>query len=102
MARSFLTPGFVNGHHHMGLTPIQLGTRDSNLETWLSLRSALPAVDLDLDTTYSAAQMIRSGTTTTVQHLQGWYDSDVDDPTASATRALNAYTRIDCAAHTPS
>jgi cytosine/adenosine deaminase-related metal-dependent hydrolase len=89
LARSFLTPGFVNGHHHMGLTPIQLGTRDSNLETWLSLRSALPAVDLDLDTTYSAAQMIRSGTTT-VQHLQGWYDSDVDDPTASATRALNA------------
>jgi cytosine/adenosine deaminase-related metal-dependent hydrolase len=92
-ARSFLTPGFVNGHHHIGLTPIQLGTRDSNLETWLSLRSAPWAVDLDLDTTYSAAQMIRSGVTT-VRHLQGWYDSDVDDPTASATATLKAYARI--------
>jgi cytosine/adenosine deaminase-related metal-dependent hydrolase len=90
--RSLLTPGFVNGHHHTGLTPVQLGTRDSHLETWISLRSAPPAVDLDLDTTYSAAQMIRSGITT-VQHLQGW-DSEVGDPNASATQVLEAYARI--------
>lgn len=27
-----LVPGFVNGHHHVGLTPVQLGSPDMPLE----------------------------------------------------------------------
>ena len=90
---SILTPGFVNGHHHIGVTPVQMGVRDSNLETWVSLRAVSPALELGLDTTYSAAQMLRSGVTT-VQHLQGWQPSDVDDPTAAARTVLDTYGKI--------
>ena len=27
-----MLPGFVNGHHHIGLTPVQLGSPDMPLE----------------------------------------------------------------------
>lgn len=92
-SRSLLTPGFINGHHHIGVTPVQLGVPDSSLETWISRRAAPPVLDIGLDTTYAAAQMIRSGITT-VQHLQAWYPADADDLTASASAALDAYARI--------
>src|SRR5689334_20056467 len=29
-----MLPGFVNGHHHIGLTPVQLGSPDMPLELW--------------------------------------------------------------------
>jgi 5-methylthioadenosine/S-adenosylhomocysteine deaminase len=38
-----LLPGLVNAHHHVGLTPLQLGSRDHPLELWLhpgSVRAA--------------------------------------------------------------
>ncbi|WP_199255740.1 amidohydrolase family protein [Mycolicibacterium mengxianglii] len=92
-SNSLLTPGFVNGHHHVGLTPVQLGSEDSNLESWLAIRTANPEIDLGVDTAYSAIQMIRSGITT-VQHLQGWYDSDVADPLAAGRAAIDTYARI--------
>ena len=33
-----LMPGFVNGHHHVGLTPLQLGSPDYALELWFASR----------------------------------------------------------------
>ena len=33
-----LLPGFVNGHHHIGLTPVQLGSPDMPLELWFVTR----------------------------------------------------------------
>ena len=32
--RQVLLPGFVNAHHHVGLTPVQLGSPDMPLELW--------------------------------------------------------------------
>src|ERR1700688_3857520 len=36
-----LLPGFVNSHHHVGLTPVQLGSPDMPLELWFSTRLVL-------------------------------------------------------------
>ena len=66
-----VVPGFVNGHHHVGLTPFQLGSRDHPLELWFASRMAARSVDPYLDTLYSAFEMLESGITT-VQHLHGW------------------------------
>lgn len=65
---SIVAPGFVNGHHHVGLTPFQLGAPDLPLELWLGARTGLRPVDPYLDTLYSGFEMIETGVTT-VQHL---------------------------------
>ena len=70
-ASEILLPGFVNGHHHVGLTPVQLGSPDMPLELWFITRLVIRNLDLYLDTLYSAFEMIGSGVTT-VQHIQGW------------------------------
>jgi len=49
-----LLPGFVNSHHHIGLTPVQLGSPDMPLELWFATRLVSRIVDLYLDTLYSA------------------------------------------------
>jgi 5-methylthioadenosine/S-adenosylhomocysteine deaminase len=49
-----LLPGFVNGHHHIGLTPVQLGSPDMPLELWFATRMVSRDLDLYLDTLYSA------------------------------------------------
>ena len=36
--RQVLLPGFVNAHHHIGLTPVQLGSPDMPLELWFVTR----------------------------------------------------------------
>ncbi len=63
-----VVPGFVNGHHHIGVTPIQLGCPDEPLELWVPSRATTRKVDSYLDTLYSAFEMIESGITT-VQHI---------------------------------
>ena len=65
-----MLPGFVNGHHHIGLTPVQLGCPDLPLELWFAARIVARNVDFYLDTLYSAFDMISSGITT-VAHIQG-------------------------------
>ena len=62
-------PGLINAHHHVGLTPFQLGALDAPLETWIVARWSLRDVDPYLDTLYCAMQMIESGITT-VMHNQ--------------------------------
>jgi cytosine/adenosine deaminase-related metal-dependent hydrolase len=36
--RHVVLPGFVNGHHHIGLTPLQLGSPGMPLELWFVTR----------------------------------------------------------------
>src|SRR6478752_7762359 len=45
-----LLPGFVNGHHHVGLTPVQLGSPDMPLELWFITRMVIRNLDLYLGT----------------------------------------------------
>ena len=91
--RQILLPGFVNGHHHIGLTPVQLGSPDMPLELWFITRLVCRAVDLYLDTLYSAFEMIASGVTT-VQHIHGWIPGKLDTVTAGANEVLRAYDDI--------
>jgi len=57
-AEHVVVPGFVNGHHHVGLTPLQLGSPDHPLELWFASRMTARDVDPYLDTLYSAFEML--------------------------------------------
>src|SRR5512143_2128967 len=80
-------PGFVNSHHHVGLTPFQLGSPDYPLELWFASRIAARDVDPYLDTLYSAFDMLTSGITT-VQHLHGWRGAPASRVAGVAERIL--------------
>jgi cytosine/adenosine deaminase-related metal-dependent hydrolase len=88
-----VVPGFVNGHHHVGLTPFQLGSPDYPLELWFASRMAARAVDPYLDTLYSAFEMLESGITT-VQHLHGARVAPAARVIQTADRVLKAYDDI--------
>jgi 5-methylthioadenosine/S-adenosylhomocysteine deaminase len=91
--RYVVVPGLVNAHHHVGLTPLQLGSPDYPLELWLASRMAARDVDPYLDTLYSAFEMIESGVTT-VQHLHGMRRGPVAAWPDRARRVLEAYRDI--------
>lgn len=88
-----MLPGFVNSHHHVGMTPLQLGSPDHPLELWFASRIPGRKLDLYLDTLYSAFEMIASGVTT-VQHIQGWMAGGFDVIHAGATKVLEGYRTI--------
>src|SRR5215475_1711030 len=88
--RQVLLPGFVNAHHHVGLTPVQLGSPDMPLELWFVTRLVSRRIDLYLDTLYSAFEMIASGITT-VQHLQGALPGKLDQVDRGCDEAIRAY-----------
>lgn len=88
-----MLPGFVNSHHHVGLTPLQLGSPDHPLELWFASRIPARRIDLYLDTLYSAFEMIASGVTT-VQHIHGWMAGGFDAIHGAATKVLQAYRAI--------
>ena len=56
-AEHIVMPGLVNSHHHVGLTPFQLGSPDYPLELWFASRLGARPVDPYLDTLYSAFEM---------------------------------------------
>ncbi len=91
--REILLPGFVNGHHHIGLTPVQLGSPDMPLELWFITRLVIRNLDLYLDTLYSAFEMIASGVTT-VQHIQGWLPGTQEEVERRASQTICAYEDI--------
>lgn len=91
--REVLLPGFVNGHHHVGLTPLQLGSPDMPLELWFATRMVTRDIDLYLDTLYSAFEMISSGITT-VQHIHGWMPGKLAAVEARADEVIRAYEEI--------
>jgi 5-methylthioadenosine/S-adenosylhomocysteine deaminase len=86
-------PGFVNAHHHVGLTPFQLGSPDLPLELWFASRLGARMVDPYLDTLYSAFEMLESGITT-VQHIHGWRGAPVSRVREIADRILAAYAAV--------
>jgi 5-methylthioadenosine/S-adenosylhomocysteine deaminase len=88
-----LVPGFVNGHHHVGLTPVQLGSPDMPLELWFITRMVIRNLDLYLDTLYSAFEMIASGITT-VQHIHGWMPGTLAEVEARSEQVIRAYDDI--------
>ncbi|WP_417480605.1 amidohydrolase family protein [Maricaulis maris] len=88
-----MMPGLVNSHHHIGLTPLQLGAPDYALELWFAARLSMRKIDPYLDTLFSAFEMISSGVTT-VQHIQGWATGDLEQVKASAGGVLKAYETV--------
>ena len=88
-----LLPGFVNSHHHVGLTPVQLGSPDMPLELWFVTRMVARNLNLYLDTLYSAFEMVGSGITT-VQHIHGWLPGTPDEVQSRASDVVRAYEDI--------
>ena len=88
-----LLPGFVNAHHHVGLTPVQLGSPDMPLELWFVTRMVARNLNLYLDTLYSAFEMVGSGITA-VQHIHGWLPGTPAEVEARANDVLRAYDEI--------
>jgi 5-methylthioadenosine/S-adenosylhomocysteine deaminase len=86
-------PGLINAHHHVGLTPFQLGSPDYPLELWFASRVALRDVDLRLDTLFSAFEMIASGVTT-VQHLHSRAPGGPDAVMGAARKVIGAYREV--------
>jgi 5-methylthioadenosine/S-adenosylhomocysteine deaminase len=86
-------PGLINAHHHVGVTPFQLGSPDHPLELWFASRLALRDVDLRLDTLFSAFEMIASGVTT-VQHLHSRAPGGAEDVVAASRKVIGAYRDI--------
>ena len=86
-------PGLINAHHHVGLTPFQLGSPDYPLELWFASRIALRDIDLRLDTLFSAFEMIASGVTT-VQHLHSRAPGGAEDVLGAARKVIGAYREI--------
>jgi 5-methylthioadenosine/S-adenosylhomocysteine deaminase len=88
-----LLPGFVNAHHHIGLSTVQLGISDTTLELWfassIAMRDRIPYYD----TLYSCFEMVASGTTT-AQHLHGWIPGDPRQTEAEAESIIRAYEDI--------
>jgi 5-methylthioadenosine/S-adenosylhomocysteine deaminase len=88
-----VAPGFVNSHHHVGLTPLQLGSPDLPLELWFASRLGARSLDPYLDTLYSAFEMISSGVTT-VQHLHGRIFGPLETLLEGARSVIRAYRDI--------
>jgi len=83
-------PGLIDGHHHVGMTPLQLGTLDLPLEQWLTARMAGRDVDPRLDTLVSGFELIASGVTA-VQHLDSMQPAPVRDWPTRGRAVLQAY-----------
>ncbi|MEO0397298.1 MAG: amidohydrolase family protein [Cyanobacteria bacterium P01_A01_bin.137] len=92
-AHHVVMPGFVNSHHHVGLTPFQLGSLDYPLELWFASRLSARQVDFYLDTLYSAFEMVESGITT-VQHIHGWLPGPASLWPEITNKVLQAYEDI--------
>lgn len=88
-----ILPGFVNAHHHVGMTPLQMGSPDHPLELWFASRMSARNIDRYLDTLYSAFEMIASGITT-VQHIHGWMPGPLEQINRSALQVLKAYREV--------
>ncbi|RVA21223.1 amidohydrolase, partial [Mesorhizobium sp. M7D.F.Ca.US.004.03.1.1] len=88
-----MTPGFVDAHHHVGMTPLQMGSLDYPLELWVGSGAARRGLDPRLDTLFAAAEMLKSGITT-VQHIQGSVGGPAENMLSIATKVIGAYEEI--------
>ncbi|MGY6548872.1 MAG: amidohydrolase family protein [Roseinatronobacter sp.] len=85
-----IIPGLINAHHHVGLTPFQMGARDQPLELWFPERLKMRDIDLRLDTLFSGFEMVASGVTC-VQHLHSRAAGDLDAVLGAAEAVIGAY-----------
>jgi 5-methylthioadenosine/S-adenosylhomocysteine deaminase len=83
-------PGMVDAHHHIGMTPVQLGSPDLPLELWLTHQWRARSVDPWLDTLVSGFEHLASGVTA-VQHLGRMRPAPVSDWPDEAHRVIGAY-----------
>ena len=90
---AIMLPGLVNSHHHVGLTPLQMGTLDYPLELWIGSGAARRKLAPYLDTLFSAVEMLKSGVTT-VQHIQGAMRGPAAHMHGVAQEILRAYRDI--------
>ena len=90
--RQVVMPGLIDAHHHVGLTPFQLGSPDHPLELWFASRFAARGVDFYLDTLYSAFEQLESGITT-VHHLTSRL-GPASEWASAAEKVLQAYQDI--------
>ncbi len=88
-----LMPGFVNSHHHQGITPFQLGSLYGPNELGQATRMRRRKVDPYLDTLYSAFELIASGVTT-VQHIRGLQFGTKEQAEHNAGEVIRAYEDI--------
>ena len=86
-------PGFVNSHHHFGITPLMGGVPFAPLEFWLPRFRAMRGVGPRLDTLYSAIEMLESGTTT-VHHINSGLVGTPENWEATMDAILSAYGEI--------
>ena len=84
-------PGLINAHHHIGLTPFQLGSLDHPLEIWRMSRTVNRSVDPYLDTLYCAIQMIESGITAVMHNGSVQRLPPGVDMFESSSQAIQAY-----------
>ncbi|HWJ72220.1 MAG TPA: amidohydrolase family protein [Kaistia sp.] len=92
-ADSLVIPGLVDSHHHVGMTPVQLGSPDLPLELWLTHQIRHRGPDPYLDTLYSAFELIASGVTA-VQHLGRMMPAPVAGWPEHASAVISAYRDI--------
>jgi cytosine/adenosine deaminase-related metal-dependent hydrolase len=83
-------PGLINSHHHVGLTPLQMGSLDFPLELWIGSNAARRQLAPYLDTLFSSIELLKSGVTT-VQHIQGAMPGPADHMYNVAREVLRAY-----------
>jgi cytosine/adenosine deaminase-related metal-dependent hydrolase len=82
-------PGLVNAHHHgRGVTPLQMGTCDDSLETWILAGWGRRPYDLYLMILYTALRMIESGTTTIMYNHARTPVAGLEDDIAQVMRAF--------------
>lgn len=91
--QTLVMPGLVNAHHHVGVTPLQLGSLDYPLELWLVTRLGARPVSPYLDTLYSAFELIEAGVTT-VQHIQGRILDPANEGQERIQMVLKAYADV--------
>ena len=70
--RYALMPGFVNAHHHsFGVSSIMRGVSDQVLEPWIVKMNGAPTLPKGLAAKLTAASLLQSGVTTTVDMCGG-------------------------------
>jgi 5-methylthioadenosine/S-adenosylhomocysteine deaminase len=89
LGNACLMPGLINAHQHgRGLSQIQLGFPDDNLEPWIARRRGRAAPDVYALTRLAAVQMIENGVTAT---LHANYSYGSGDYEAELRAAIQAY-----------
>lgn len=85
-----LLPGFINAHQHgRGLSQIQLGYPDDQLEPWIARRRGRGSPDAYLLTRLAAQEMLRNGVTATLHANYSYASGDYEKELRASLRAYD-------------